>query len=135
MTSPGERIRRERNRRGLTLHQLAQAARIPERTLRRIERGETRDSPHRVTVEDWLGLSALPDPPSGGDLTALTDGDLWARHHASTAELQRRFYRLRDTPGGPAPGRGELTELPPHLRSDTDRSAQPPDEEPDTDTR
>src|SRR5690606_12666078 len=93
----GDRIRAERERRGLTREQLAEATGVNAKTIARIERGEVSSSPSTARLETHLGIPhpGAAHPPPKPSLADVSDLDL-------IAELARRLAERRaDNSPGP----------------------------------
>jgi transcriptional regulator with XRE-family HTH domain len=103
----GERLRRVRDRRGLTLRQVADATKISIPTLSRIERGGANEleSGTLLALSEWLGTSvekladkSLPQPPGAeGALETPDVVELYLRAdkklNKKTAEALAHMFR------------------------------------------
>lgn len=114
VTTRGQRIRRERNLRRLTMAELAAAVGISERTLRSIETDERPDARTIDLVESYLGL----DQPTPRTQSPPLDK---ATHEELVLEIYRRLHQLpRADPGdGSIPG---------DVQAESDLILGPPDE-------
>ncbi len=104
----GRRLRQMRQKRGMTLGQVAEATRISIPTLSRIERGASKEieSATLLTLAEWLGTSVekliqKPQPVVRGgkavqDLPAIVDLHLRAdkKLDRETALALSRMFRL-----------------------------------------
>lgn len=106
MVTRGERIRHKRRVRGLSQQELGEAVGISDRTIGRIELGQTADPITIDRVEEYLGLSAeTPTRTTSPTLEKASDAEL-------AFEVYRRLKRLQDVgaPPAAAPPAGAVTD-------------------------
>lgn len=95
----GERIRRKRRLKGLSQQDVAEAVGISDRTVGRIELGQTADPITIDRVEEYLGLNEeTPTRTTSPTLDKASDAEL-------AFEVYRRLKRLQDADAvdGPLP--------------------------------
>jgi transcriptional regulator with XRE-family HTH domain len=110
--TPGQRIKKARQLRGLTQEDLAEATGVSTRTIGRIEKDERDEPRHIGRVKAFLGLAAEPDDEPSGEQTrpdpephrtaSRSDVVAWALDEATDMEfiaaLARRLSRSASTP-------------------------------------
>ena len=93
----GERLKRERKARDLTLRDVSEQADVSVATLSRIERGDAKsvDSPTLLALSKWIGARAAEflDRPDLGDIEQRTQGK---RTTPDVVELHLRADRNLD---------------------------------------
>lgn len=115
MTTRGQRIRRARNLRRMTMQELADAVGIGERTLRSIERDERPDARTIGLVEAYLGIEEpLPSRSASPPLHQATDAEI-------ALEILRRLDHARSAGRGDGP-------LPEDVRDEPGLIVAPPDD-------
>lgn len=112
-----EKIKTERQKRGLTQAELAKLVSASTRTITSWEAGDASPQGRFLHALDKALLD--PQPVTETDVRDLDDEELWERKRETDRELERRFFH-RNRRAKQRPPAGSFAEPPEHLRRKPD---------------